>query len=137
MEGMRDLLRSSLGRSLRTLTPLDRLAAAWPVVCGAVLASRGELLAFEDGRLTVRVDDPAWREGMRVSRERLTRDLARVAAVELREIHFEGGPERQRRPSAPRDGRATAGQARPASSHPRKPRSIATPNPAKSPRGFA
>lgn len=94
MEGMRTLLRGSLGKSLATLTPFDRLAAAWPVACGSALASRGELLAFEDGRLTVRVADATWLDQMRAMRQRLTGELARIAAVELREIHFEGGNER-------------------------------------------
>ena len=92
MQGMRDLLRGSLGKSLRTLTPLDRLSVAWPVACGSVLASRGQPVAYERGRLTVRVADPAWREQLRSSRDRLSRELARIASVELREIHFEGGP---------------------------------------------
>ena len=38
MQRMRDVLRGSLGRSLRLAAPEDRLAAAWPVACGAELA---------------------------------------------------------------------------------------------------
>ncbi len=93
MQGMRDLLRGSLGKSLRTLTPLDRLVVAWPVACGSVLAARGQPVGYERGRLTVQVADPAWREQLRSSRERLCRELARIASVDLREIHFEGGQE--------------------------------------------
>ena len=108
MEGMRALLRGSLGKSLATLTPLDRLAAAWPVACGSALAARGELLALEEGRLTIRVADAAWLDQMRAMRQHLTGELARIAAVELREIHFEGGNERPRagaRPSADAPGK--------------------------------
>ena len=103
MQGMRDLLRGSLGKSLQALTPLDRLSVAWPVACGAVLASRGQPVAYERGRLTVRVADAAWREQMRSSRHRLCRDLARIASVELREIHFEGGPESDSRSTGPQE----------------------------------
>jgi hypothetical protein len=42
MERMRDVLRGSLGRSLRALPEEDRLAAAWPVACGSALAGHGE-----------------------------------------------------------------------------------------------
>ena len=101
MEGMRALLRVSLGKSLATLTSLDRLAAAWPVACGSALAARGELLAFEDGRLTIRVVDDVWLDQMRAMRLRLTGDLARIAAVGLREIHFEGGDERRHAAARP------------------------------------
>ena len=101
MQGMRDLLRGSLGKSLHSLTPLDRLTIAWPVACGSVLASRGEPVAYERGRLTVRVADPAWREQLHSSRGRLSRELARIASVELREIHFEGVPGNASRPAGP------------------------------------
>lgn len=97
MQGMRDLLRGSLGQSLKTLAPLDRLAAAWPVACGPVLAAKGQLIEFERGRLTVRVEDAAWRDQLRSSHNRLRRELAHIASVELREIHFEGGPEGTKR----------------------------------------
>ena len=108
MEGMRALLRGSLGKSLATLSPLDRLAAAWPVACGSALAARGELLAFNDGHLTIRVADAVWLDQMRAMRLRLTGELARIAAVDLREIHFEGGNERrsvQARPGVDASGK--------------------------------
>ena len=37
MEGMRGLLRGSLGRSLEAMQEVDRLAAAWPVACGSAM----------------------------------------------------------------------------------------------------
>ena len=43
MQGMRDLLRGSLGRSLRELPEEDRLMAAWPVACGSALAGHAEV----------------------------------------------------------------------------------------------
>ncbi len=114
MEGMRALLRGSLGKSLKTLSPFDRLMAAWPVACGSALATRGELLAFEDGCLTVRVPDAVWLDQMRSMRARLTGELRQIAAVELREIHFEGGEERARSvlPSAERPQTQARGKAR-------------------------
>lgn len=127
MEGMRALLRGSLGKSLATLTPLDRLAAAWPVACGSALAARGELLAFADGRLVIRVIDATWLDQMRAMRQRLTGELARIAAVDLREIHFEGGGERlasAERPVAETSRRATKPKQESAGALARSPRRL-------------
>jgi hypothetical protein len=55
MERMRDVLRGSLGRSLRELPDEDRLAAAWPVACGSALAGHSEVLYLDaEGVLHVR-----------------------------------------------------------------------------------
>ena len=90
MQGMRDVLRSSLGRSLRDLSPADRLMAAWPVVCGSALAAYGELGELDaDGVLHVLVRQPTWLETFRSMRSALANDLSRVSAVKVREIHFE------------------------------------------------
>lgn len=91
MQGMRDVLRSSLGRSLRTLSEEDRLAAAWPVACGSALAERAEVLGLDaDGVLHVRVLQPGWREQFVQMRTMLAADLSRIAGVRLQTIHFEG-----------------------------------------------
>ena len=90
MERMRDLLRSSLSRSLEALPPFERLAAAWPVVCGPQLARRGELLRLDDGVLTVRVVDPVWLEQFRAMGAPFGHQLGRIAGVPVRAIHFEG-----------------------------------------------
>ncbi len=88
MESMRDMLRGSLGRSLRTMEPLDRLRAAWPVACGAAMARKGVVVGFEDGVLRIAVTDPAWMEQMMGMRSVLQRELGRIAEVKLGGIHF-------------------------------------------------
>jgi hypothetical protein len=90
MQGMREVLRSSLGRSLRTLSDEDRLAAAWPVACGSVLAARAEVLGLDgEGVLHVRVLQPEWREQFVQMRRMLADDLSRIAGVRVLTIHFE------------------------------------------------
>jgi predicted nucleic acid-binding Zn ribbon protein len=89
MQNMREMLRSSLGRSLGTLAALDRLTAAWPVACGPALARRGEIVSFEDGVLRIVIADPAWMDQMRGMQAMLERELARIAEVKLGGIHFE------------------------------------------------
>ena len=102
MQRMRDVLRSSLGVSLRDLTPEDRLAAAWQVVCGQALAAKGEVSYLDaENVLHVRVADPGWLHEFIDRRSALARDLARIAGVPLAGIHFE----KARSPQTGRDTR--------------------------------
>jgi len=90
MQRMRDLLRGSLARSLRDLSPEDRLAAAWPVACGSALAGRGEVLHLDaEDVLHVRVAGPEWLRQFVAVRSQLTADLARISGVRFSGIHFE------------------------------------------------
>lgn len=89
MEGMRELLRKSLARSLEGMREEDRVAAAWPVACGKSLASHGLMARYADGMVWVEVEDEAWLRQMMSMRRQLTAGLARIAGVPVREIHFE------------------------------------------------
>jgi len=104
MQGMRDMLRSTLGQSLRDLSPADRLLAAWPVACGSAMAAHGELGELSaDGVLHVTVRQTEWLETFRSMRSVLASDLGRIAGVRVREIHFEnrsGAVEKARSASA-------------------------------------
>jgi hypothetical protein len=89
LEGMRDLLKGSLGRSLGALREEDRLAAAWPVACGKALAGRGTVVGYADGVVRVQVEDGAWMQQLRSMRGQLAGEMARIAGVRVSEIHFE------------------------------------------------
>lgn len=99
---MRDVLRGTLRRSLRTLSDEDRLAAAWVVACGPALAERAEVLGLDEDRvLHVRVLQAGWRDQFAQMRTMLTEELRRIAGVRLQTIHFEGqGSTRERRREA-------------------------------------
>ena len=90
MQRMRDVLRNSLGVSLRELSPEDRLVAAWQVVCGQALAAKGAVSHLDpENVLHVRVFEAGWFEEFLDRRTALARDLARIAGVPLAGIHFE------------------------------------------------
>jgi predicted nucleic acid-binding Zn ribbon protein len=89
MQGMRDVLRGSLARSLRALPEVDRLASAWPVACGRVMADHGEIVSYEQGKLCIQVSDGAWLRQMLSMRGQLQHEVARIAGVPVTEIHFE------------------------------------------------
>jgi hypothetical protein len=96
MQAMRDVLRGTLGRSLRALSDEDRLVAAWAVACGPALAERAEVMGLDEDRvLHVRVLQPGWRDQFAQMRAMLTEELRKIAGVRLQTIHFEGqGPTR-------------------------------------------
>jgi predicted nucleic acid-binding Zn ribbon protein len=89
MEGIRDLLKRFLGQSLNSLPDADRLAAAWPVVCGKTMAERGTVVGYDDGVLRVQVEDRAWLQQLMSMRGQLAGEMARIARVRVSEIHFE------------------------------------------------
>jgi predicted nucleic acid-binding Zn ribbon protein len=89
LEGMRDLLKGSLGRSLGALSAEDRLASAWPVVCGRAMAERGTVVGYSDGVVRVQVENGAWLRQLMSMRGQLIGEMARVAGVRVSEIHFE------------------------------------------------
>jgi hypothetical protein len=89
MQGIRDMLRGSLAHSLRALSDADRLASAWPVACGSAMAGHGEVVAFEQGILSIQVTDATWLSQMISMRTHLQNELARIAAVPVTEIHFQ------------------------------------------------
>ena len=88
MQSMRDVLKQNLGRSLAGLGELDRLEAAWPVVCGATLAARAHLYAYDSGIVHVEIPDPAWFNQLESMRPVLERELARIARVPVTAIHL-------------------------------------------------
>jgi hypothetical protein len=89
MQNMRDLFRSSLGRSLRDWSELDRLTAAWSVACGPALASHAEISGLDAGRaLHITVASSEWLQPFLHNRSALQNDLARIASVKLTAIHF-------------------------------------------------
>lgn len=89
MEAMRDVLRGSLGRSLRGIGEEDRLAAAWTVACGAAMAERGRVVGYEAGVVRIEVADQTWLRQMTSLRFMLERDLARIAGLPVSAIRFE------------------------------------------------
>ena len=89
MEAMRDVLRSSLGQSLRTMRDEDRLAAAWTVACGRAMAEHGAIVGYDAGIVRVEVADAVWLQQMISLRGVLEREMARIAGLKVERIDFE------------------------------------------------
>jgi hypothetical protein len=88
MEAMRDVLRGSLGRSLRGIGDVDRLAAAWTVACGCAMADHGHVVGYEAGVVRIEVGDPVWQRQMISLRSTLEREMARIAGLPVTAIEF-------------------------------------------------
>ena len=88
MEGMRELLRGSLARSLAGAREEDRLAAAWTVACGRALAERGAVTEYANGILRIEVADSVWLRQMESLRGTLERDMSRISGVKVERIEF-------------------------------------------------
>lgn len=88
MEGMRELLRSSLARSLAEARDEDRLAAAWTVACGRALAERGTVAEYAAGILRIEVADTVWLRQMESLRGTLEREIGRISGVRVERIEF-------------------------------------------------
>jgi Dna[CI] antecedent DciA-like protein len=89
LEGMRDLVKGSMSRSLHALTDEDKLAAAWPVACGKAMAERGAVVGYVDGVVLVQVAGEVWMRQMMSMRTQLAGEMARIAGVKVSGIHFE------------------------------------------------
>ena len=89
MEPMREILRSTLGRSLRNIRDEDRLSAAWTVACGCAMADRGRVIGYEAGVLRIEVADAVWLRQMVSLRSALEREIARISCLPIAAIQFE------------------------------------------------
>jgi hypothetical protein len=89
LEGIRDLLKKSLGQSLNSLRDEDKLAAAWTVACGRTMAERGMIVGYDDGVLRVQVENRAWFQQLMSMRGQLAGEMTRIAGIRVSDIHFE------------------------------------------------
>jgi hypothetical protein len=88
MEAMRDVLRGTLGRSLRGIGEEDRLAAAWTVACGCAMADHGRVIGYQAGVVSIEVSDPVWLRQMLSLRPVLQLEVARIAGLPVTAIEF-------------------------------------------------
>ncbi len=86
---MRDLLRSSLRKSLQSLGALDRVAMAWPVAAGHAIAERSSVAQLTGGVATVHVHgDAAWLDQLRRMTPQLRGDLCKISGIPVTDILF-------------------------------------------------
>jgi hypothetical protein len=88
MQGMRELLRGSLARTLAGVRDEDRVCAAWTVACGRAMAERGRVAAYQDGVVRIEVTENVWLRQMEALRTTLEREMTRISGVKVQAIEF-------------------------------------------------
>lgn len=89
MEQIRTGLRRIMTDFLKTQQPEEAAILAWPVVCGAEVASRTKAIKFEEGRLTIEVPDANWRNQLGALVPRYISSLDELVPQLVKEIRFE------------------------------------------------
>ena len=88
MEGMRGLLRGTLGRSLKAMRRRTgwRRRGRWRA--DRRWQAHGEVTGYEDGVVQVVVSDKEWLQQLRSMSSILERELGKIAGVKVSGIHF-------------------------------------------------
>ena len=111
LEKIRDVLKGSLGRSLQALRDEDKLAMAWPLVCGKAMAEHGVVLGYIEGVLHVQVADGPWRRQLISMQGQLAAEMSHIAGVKVSEIHWSSrGITTHERTGCSNNRRRTAGR---------------------------
>ena len=89
MEPIRTGLRNIMSEFLKKQPPEEAAMLAWPVVCGAEVASRTRAASFSDGRLTIEVPDANWRVQLAEFTPRYLSSLNELLPGVVKEVRFQ------------------------------------------------
>jgi len=89
MEPIRSGLRRIMSDFLKTQPPEEAAVLAWPVVCGAEVATRTRALSFSEGQLTVEVPDANWRNQLAAFIPRYLSGLNELVGPIVKQVKFE------------------------------------------------
>lgn len=89
MENIRTGLRRIMSDFLKTQPQEEAAVLAWPVVCGAEVASRTRAVSFVDGRLTIEVPDAIWRRQLSAFIPRYISGLDQLLPELVKEVDFQ------------------------------------------------
>lgn len=85
---MRTGLRRIMTDFLKTQPQEEAAVLAWPVVCGAEVASRTKAVSFLNGRLTVEVPDAIWVAQLATFTGRYLSSLNELLPDVIKEVTF-------------------------------------------------
>lgn len=85
---MRDVVRTGLRGGLKSFSPLDKVVMAWIAACGPALAGRGAVVGYDDGVVSVEVNEKAWLDEMQNMSRYLEAELSRIAGIKVTTLHF-------------------------------------------------
>jgi hypothetical protein len=88
MEPIRSGLRRIMSDFLKTQPQEEAALLAWPVVCGAEVASRTKAVGFAEGCLTVEVPDAIWRTQLAAFTPRYISSLHDLLPDVVKDVSF-------------------------------------------------
>lgn len=88
MDSARGTLHKIIAETIRRLPPQEAVMTAWAFVCGAAVAERTKVLAYENGVLRVQVADAAWRAQLVSMRSQYINGLRTYTGQETEKIEF-------------------------------------------------
>ena len=74
---------------LKTQPPQEAPVLAWPVVCGAEIATRTRALEFAEGLLTVEVPDNTWKHQLGAFHSRYISGFCELLGPVVKEVRFQ------------------------------------------------
>jgi hypothetical protein len=89
VEPIRTGLHRIMSDFLRTQPAEEAAVLAWPLVCGAEVASRTKAVKFEDGNLTVEVTDINWRNQLSDFAPRYLSGLSELIGPVVKRVQFQ------------------------------------------------
>jgi hypothetical protein len=89
MEPIRSGLRNIMSDLLRAQPPEEAVLLAWPVVCGNDVAGRTRAVSFAEGKLTVEVQEAAWKSQLNGFTLRYISVFAELLGPLVQEIVFQ------------------------------------------------
>ena len=92
MQHARATLRKIFADKVCTQAGEQAPLLAWPVVCGATVASKTKALSCVDGVLLVAVPDAAWRSQLQSMVQRYVAGLNQVSGQPVKSISFVVAP---------------------------------------------
>jgi hypothetical protein len=88
VESIRTGLHRIMSDFLRTQPAEEAAVLAWPVVCGAKVASRTKAVHFDAGVLLIEVADINWRNHLRTLEHEYVRHLFELIGPVVKRVEF-------------------------------------------------
>jgi predicted nucleic acid-binding Zn ribbon protein len=89
MQPIRSTLNKIVRDALARASEADAPLFAWPLACGAAVASKTEAISFEKGTLHVVVPDVTWRAQLEDLAPQLVKKLRELVGPAVERIQFE------------------------------------------------
>lgn len=93
MQSARHDLNSLAARVFKDASPEEAVVLAWPLACGAAVASRTQAFAYQNGILQVRVQDRSWQSQLEDFSPQYKAKILRLTGITVERIRYDWNDE--------------------------------------------